>query len=1178
MRVLVILLLWLLPCAALAQSDDRSYLTAFLEDNLSGIGRTVTITGFAGALSSRATMTEMTIADSEGVWITLKDVALEWNRAALLSGRVSVNTLTAAEIIVARPPIREASGAVLPEAGGFALPELPVSVEIGQIAAAKITLGAPVLGSALEGRLVASGALIGGEGAVDLLLERTDDGPAGRLALVASYANGSGKLAIDLDAREAAGGVAATLLGLPGVPSVALTIKGAGPITEYSADLRLASDGVDRLTGRVLLQASGESGQRFSANLTGDLAPLFLPDYAEFFGPVVQLQATGIREGGGRLDLEQLSLRTRALTLDGALVLAADGLPEKFDLTGRLGLGDGTPVLLPLSTDQPTSVTSADLALAFDAAKGDGWQGRAAVIGLARADFRAQALRLVGSGQIKRAGGGAAAGGLDATLHFDAQGLTPTDPALAQALGTTLTGTAMLNWQQGSGAVTLSRLTLDGSGYGLVADGRIEGLASGFAVTGTASARLDDLARLSTLAGRPLGGSAAAQVAGSGSLLGGSFDLEGETLGTDLHVGQRELDNLLRGTARIGLSLRRDQTGTLIRRLEIAARTLTAAVTGRVATAGSDLAADLAFSDLAVLGGGYRGALTGTGHFTGTPATGTLTLKALADGLAVGQSEADRVLAGQTQVTLALDVRDGQISLNRAELTNPQLAASATGTEGQRGLDLTARLTNLALLLPDFPGAVTLTGTLVEGGQGSRVDLRLLGPGGIDAGVSGTLAPGYAQADLAIVGTGQAGLANGLIAPRTVAGPLRFDLRLNGPFSLASLVGRVSLAGGRISDLDHAIAATDITATADLAGGQVQITASAGASTGGQLRASGAVALSAPYDGDLVISLQSVGINDPQLYRTTASGQVTVSGPVGGGALIAGRLVLGATELRIPSSGFGGVALPDLRHVNEPADVRATRARAGLVGAGRSGRSGPPFRLDLTIEAPSRVFLRGRGLDAELGGVLTLGGTTAAVVPNGAFNLIRGRLDILGKRLVLSEARLQLEGEFLPFVRVLASNEGDGITTSVLIEGPADAPSVRFVSNPELPEEEVLARLLFGRDLTSLSVFQAAQLAGAVATLAGRGGEGIVGRLRKGFGLDDLDLATSATGETSVKVGKYLGKNLYSEIIVDQQGQSQINLNLDLGPSITLRGSTVTGTPDGSPGSTGIGIFIEKDY
>lgn len=1170
MRMLTFLLLWLLlPCAALAQSDDRSYLTAFLEDNLSDIGRTVTITGFAGALSSRATMTEMTIADSEGVWITLKDVALEWNRSALLSGRISVNTLTAAEIIVARPPIREASGAVLPEAAGFALPELPVSVEIGQIAAAKISLGAPVLGSPVEGRLDASLALIGGEGAVDLLLERTDDGPAGRLALVASYANGSGQLAIDLDAREAAGGVAATLLGLPGVPSVVLTIKGEGPITEYDADLRLASDGVDRLTGRVSLQARSENGQRFSANLTGDLAPLFLPAYADFFGPVVQLQLAGIRADDGRLDLNQLSLRTRALTLDGGLVLAADGLPEKFDLTGRLGQEDGLPVLLPLSTDQPTSVTSADLALAFDATKGDGWQGSAAVIGLARADFRAEALRLVGSGQIKRGRNDAM---LDAVLRFEAQGLAVSDPGLAQVLGTRLNGNATLNWQQGSGAVTLSRLTLDGSGYGLVADGRIEGLASGFAVTGTASARLDDLARLSTLAGRPLAGRAAAQVAGSGSLLGGSFDLEGAIDGTDLHVGQRELDNLLLGMARIGLSLRRDQTGTLIRRLEIAARTLTAAVTGRVATVGSDLAADLAFSDLAVLGGGYRGALTGTGHFVGTPKTGTLTLEAQADGLAVGQSEADRVLAGQTEVALALDVRDGQISLNRAELTNPQLAASATGSVGQRGFDLTARLADLALLLPDFPGAVTLTGTAVEGGQGTLVDLRALGPGRIDAGVSGTVAPGYRQADLAIVGTGQAGLANGLIAPRTASGPLRFDLRLNGPFALASLVGRVALAGGRITDPDHAIAATDITGTADLAGGQAQITASAGASTGGRLRASGAVALTAPYNGDLVIDLQSVGINDPQLYRTTASGQVTVSGPVGGGALIGGRLVLGAVELRIPSTGLGGAGtLPDLRHVNEPADVRATRVRAGLVDAGRSGRSGPPFLLDLTIEALSRVFIRGRGLDAELGGVLTLGGTTAAVVPNGAFNLIRGRLDILGKRLVLSEARLQLEGEFLPFVRILASNESDGITTSVLIEGPADAPSVRFVSNPELPEEEVLARLMFGRDFTSLSVFQAAQLAGAVATLAGRGGDGIIGKLRKGFGLDDFDVMTDATGGAAVKAGKYLSKNLYTEIIVDQQGQSQINLNLDLSPSITLRGST------GSD-STGIGIFMEKDY
>ena len=44
----------LVPVAVVAQEDDRSYLTAFLEDNLSSAGRQVIITGFRGALSSQA--------------------------------------------------------------------------------------------------------------------------------------------------------------------------------------------------------------------------------------------------------------------------------------------------------------------------------------------------------------------------------------------------------------------------------------------------------------------------------------------------------------------------------------------------------------------------------------------------------------------------------------------------------------------------------------------------------------------------------------------------------------------------------------------------------------------------------------------------------------------------------------------------------------------------------------------------------------------------------------------------------------------------------------------------------------------------------------------------------------------------------------------------------------------
>ena len=173
---------------------------------------------------------------------------------------------------------------------------------------------------------------------------------------------------------------------------------------------------------------------------------------------------------------------------------------------------------------------------------------------------------------------------------------------------------------------------------------------------------------------------------------------------------------------------------------------------------------------------------------------------------------------------------------------------------------------------------------------------------------------------------------------------------------------------------------------------------------------------------------------------------------------------------------------------------------------------------------------------------------------------------------MLTTARLEFQGDLIPNLQIVASNDSDGVTSSVVIEGRADEPKVRFTSSPDLPEEEVLAHLLFGQGIANISALQAARLAGAVATLAGRGGDGIVGRLRKGFGLDDLDLATDAQGGTTLRAGKYLSDNLYTEVEVTPDGKSRINLNLDIRPGVTARGSV------GTDGDAGIGIYLERDY
>ena len=1171
-RLGIMLAVMLLPVQALAQTSDRDYLTAFLEDSFSAVGRKVVVTGFAGALSSQATVQELTIADGEGIWLTLRDVTLDWSRTDLFSGQVTVNQLTAAEIVLDRLPIADPA-APLPEAGSFALPDLPVSVQIDKVAADRIVLGAPVLGTLIEGRIEAALSLVGGEGQGNLLIERTDSGPAGKVELTASYSNAGQVLTIDLQAREEAGGIAATVLGLPGLPSAALSVQGSGPISDFAADIALTTDDVDRLAGKVQLTGQVDGAIAFNTDLAGDLAPLFLPDYAEFFGNAVALKAQGRRWPDGRLDLATLDVTAKSLRLNGALVLAADGLPERFNLTGQIAAPDGSAVLLPLTTELPVKVNRADLTLGYDAAKGEGWTADVSLTGLDRPDFRASTLSLTGLGRIARVAGARQVSG---TLKFSGEGLEPNNAALSRALGSVIWGDAELFWQEGQGGLSLPKLNLVGEDYSAFVSGRIAGLDNALEMVGRVEAQMADLSRLSGLVGRPLSGAAQIKVAGKGSALTGAFDLQISAEGQDMGAGISELDNLLKGDARFEASVVRDTTGTVLRSSKITAASLTADAAGRLASTGSDLAVNLKFSDLRALGGRYRGALTGAAQFTGTPEDGRISLNAEGQGLGVGQPQTDKLLAGQSQVRLELTVKDGEVQIDRADLTNPQLEAQATGdlNGGQQTVNLTARLRNLALLVPEFPGALTVKGQVIQDAGGITLDLTGQGPGQIDALVRGKIAAGFGSANLSILGTSQAALGNAFISPRAISGRLGFDLRLNGPLTLASVSGPVTLSDGRLADPGLNFAFQNIAGNADLAQGRATFSVTTDVSSGGQITAQGSSGLTAPFNGDVAIAVQNVTLRDPDLYETTLNGDLTLSGPLRGGALISGRIVLSETELRVPSTGFGGAGgLPGLRHVNEPAAVRATRDRAGLIAKGTdAGISGDAFGLDITVSAPNRVFVRGRGLDAELGGELRLLGSTASVQPAGAFELIRGRLEILGKRLNLSEALLQLEGELVPFIRIIASTENDGITSGVVIEGRATEPKVTFTSSPALPEEEVLAQLLFGQSLQNLSALQALQLSNAVATLAGRGGEGVVGRLRKGFGLDNLDVKTDAAGGVSLTAGKYISKNIYSEVTVDQAGQSQINLNLDVTKSITLRGRA------SSDGSTGLGIVLEKNY
>lgn len=1221
--------------------EDRGYLQALLEDNLSGVGRDVRIVGFNGALSSQATVDELTIADKDGIWITLRGLTLDWTRSALLRGRIEVNRLTAREIILARLPLAEEElSPEMTEATPFSLPDLPVSVNIGEVSADTLTLAASVLGEEIDLRLLGRLSLGAGEGAAGIDVTRLDG--RGAVQLEASYVNETEVLSLDLSLEEEAGGIAATLLQLPNSPALSLGITGTAPLTDFAADIRLASDGEPRLSGRVTIRnetANETAAKVFTATLSGDLTPLLATEYRPFFGTDSELSLIGRKQSEGTLDIEDFTLSAAQITLGGALSLDAAGWPVRFALTGRMGDGQ-TLVRLPIS-GPPSGVTGASIEAQFDAARDDRWHAKLSLTGFERPDIGIATVTLSGRGALRRA----APRGVTALTEFGLSGLRLEDPALAEAAGTALSGIASFDFTEGH-PLNLRDLQLVAGTARLTANGKIAALAEGFPVSGTLTLDTPDLARFAALAGQDIAGAASATIEGSGSLLGGDFDIALDAQTDALALGIPQVDPLIKSAAALSIAARRDTTGIELSSLHIENNTVRATASGRLnskrgalslATRLSDLAlSDPRLSGPAELSGnvawqaggdviltGLDAALMGSRlqanaslspEIPGYPASGNLTAEigdlarfsALAgqplrgaldltlDGTAVGRgqdvavtvtldgrdlktgsAELNKLIAGQLTLTADAARRPDQIEINSLEFDTPQLSISV-GSESSGGpVDFTARLANLGLFAPEFAGPVSATGrATLLGNMAQQITLTASGngPGGTTAQVSGDIVDHGATLDLVANGSLPLALVNSFIQPNALQGTASYDLKIKGAPALASLSGRVTTSDARIALPSTGLAIDNASGTATLDQSRVETDFTARMRDGGQIRITGPVGLTPGYASELTIGLAGLVLSDQVMYTTTVNGDVTVTGPLTGGAQISGALALEETNIRIPSGlGPSSVFLPDLQHVNEPANVRGTRERAGLIKSQASSRA-RPYMLDLSINAPNRIFVRGRGLDAELGGRLRLAGTTDAVAPDGFFELIRGRIDILGQRLSITEGRVTMQGSLDPYLLFVGSTEAGDVTAQVIVEGLASAPEVRFTSDPDLPQEEVVSRLIFGRGLENISPFQAAQMASAIATLSGRNTADVVGKLRNAVGLSDLDVTQTEDGGTEVSAGTYISDKIYTEVSADSEGKQRINLNFDLNDSVTIKGGA------SNDGSSGIGVFFEKDY
>lgn len=499
-------------------------------------------------------------------------------------------------------------------------------------------------------------------------------------------------------------------------------------------------------------------------------------------------------------------------------------------------------------------------------------------------------------------------------------------------------------------------------------------------------------------------------------------------------------------------------------------------------------------------------------------------------------------------------------------------------TGDNAAVDFNVAMPDLGALVPKVNGPLNVSGTANKTSQGWRLDTSARGPSGTQATVAGVVGTD-GNLNLDINGAAPLGLSGPFISPRNLQGQAQFDLALNGPAELGSLSGTIQTSGATLTAPNLRVGLEGIDALIRLSNNRAALDISGNATGGGSIAINGGIGLGGALPAEVAIRLSDVVLTDPRLYRTSVSGALQLNGPLTGGAAISGGLTIGETTVTVPSTGLTSIGdIPPITHIGAGAANTQTRRRAGVLdGSGTSdpvetGTSSAGFGLDVSVSAPGRIFVRGRGLDAELGGNLRLTGDTNNIISTGRFELERGRLDILGKRFDLEEGTAQFQGDFIPYIRFVTTTSTENGTASIIVEGPADAPEVTFESSPAGPQDEVLAQLLFGRNLSEISAFQALQLANAVATLAGRGGNGVVGNLRDRFGLDDLDVTTTDSGETALRVGKYLTDNVYTDVTAASDGTADVSLNIDLTDSIVGKVTL------GSDGTSSLGVFFEKDY
>ena len=393
-----------------------------------------------------------------------------------------------------------------------------------------------------------------------------------------------------------------------------------------------------------------------------------------------------------------------------------------------------------------------------------------------------------------------------------------------------------------------------------------------------------------------------------------------------------------------------------------------------------------------------------------------------------------------------------------------ELCAARQGLPERRGAQkVRIQLAATGLRLRSGPGralpAANVTASADLAGIGARSEARLTGPMATLS-ISGQLATApSAPINLHAVGALDLAILNPLLTAegRRTTGQLSLDARVGGTLRAPRISGAARLADATIEDFALGVHITDITGLVEAAGSTIRLTRLQGRAGPGTISVSGSVDTLAPgLPVDLEITARNARPMASDRLTAILNADMRLHGEAIGKLAVGGKIDVLHTEIGIPKRMPVQVPVLDVRVVGEPSPPPPAPP--------------PVIGLDLTVAA-RQIVVRGRGLFAELAGSVRVSGSTAAPQPLGSFRMVRGNLSIAGQTLTFDKGEVGFNGGSLtdPSLDFVATSSNSTMTASLAITGTASNPKVVLSSTPELPQDEVLAQLLFHRSSSSLT-------------------------------------------------------------------------------------------------------------